>query len=66
MILTVTTQPGIVDAIGTCASTITINGRAYKFRGGWTAKLTWSSGDFTAELSDYCFDTRDDSGTGTV
>lgn len=66
MILTVTTQPGIVDAIGTCASTITINGRAYKFRGGWTAKLTWSSGDFVAELSDYCFDTRDDSGTGTV
>jgi len=66
MILTVTTEPGIVDAIGSCAGTITINGRAYKFRGGWTAKLTWSSGDFTAELRDYCFDYIDDSGTGTV
>ena len=66
MILKVTTQPGIVTAIGSCASTITINARVYKFRGDWTAKLTWSSGDFTAELSDYCFDVRDDSGTGTV
>jgi hypothetical protein len=66
MILTVTTDPGIVDAIGSCAGTITINGRAYKFRGSWTARLTWSSGDFTAELRDYCFDYVDDSGTGTV
>jgi hypothetical protein len=67
MELTVTTQPGIVVAIGSCKATLTLDGsRTYRFRGYWTAKLTWSSGTFVAGLTDYCFETRDDSGTGTV
>jgi len=67
MILTVSSQPGVVGALGSCAMTMTIDGnRTYRFRGGWSAKLTWTSGKFVADLTYSCFTSRDDSGTGSV
>jgi len=55
MKLTVPTTAGEIDAAGTCAFTMTVDGsRKYNFAGTWTATLTWSNGDFGADVTVDC------------
>lgn len=55
MKLTVTTTNDVVDAAGTCAFTMTVDGsHTYRFAGTWTATLTWSGNDFGTDLVADC------------
>jgi hypothetical protein len=52
MNLAVPADPGILDAFGDCAVTMTVDGTTkYDFDGGWTATLTWLGPGFIANLT---------------
>jgi hypothetical protein len=56
MNLNVPADPGILDAFGECAVTMTVDGVKYYFDGGWTATLETSNGGFVALLTyEDCF-----------
>lgn len=56
MKLVVPTDPGTVNASGTCAVTVTFDGSSnYNLVGPWTATLTLNGGGFTADLSTNCW-----------
>jgi hypothetical protein len=49
--LVVTDTNGQVNASGTCGITLTLDGtRNYRFKGTWTATLTWQTSGFVADL----------------
>ena len=59
MVLVVTNDPGIVNASGTCNQTLTVDGsKTYRFKGTWTATLTWGSSGFVADLVYDCVTAR--------
>ena len=59
MVLVVTNDPGIVNASGTCNQTLTVDGsKTYRFKGTWTATLTWGSSGFVSDLVYDCVTAR--------
>ena len=59
MKLTVSSTSGQVDASGTCAMKMTVDGsHVYHFTGTWSGKLTWANGAFNSDLTISCDDAR--------
>lgn len=59
MKLTITTTTGEVDASGTCAATMTVDGnRTYHFAGTWTGVLTVQSFSFGSHVLEDCIQAR--------
>jgi len=59
MKLTVSTTSGKVDASGTCALKMTVDGsHVYHFTGTWSGTLTWQGGSFNSDLTISCDDAR--------
>ena len=55
MKLVVSTTSGTVDASGTCAMKLTVDGnRTYNFVGDWKGTLTWASGAFDSDITINC------------
>ena len=61
MKLTVEKDGGLVYATGTCAVTMTVSGygaHTYRFKGTWSADLTWTGSSFTATVYPNCEDKK--------
>ena len=59
MKLTVPTDIGKVDASGTCAMKLTVDGtKTYNFAGAWTGTLTWTAGAFNSDVIINCDTSR--------
>ena len=55
MVLVITSDSGKATASGSCGMTLTVDGsKTYKFKGSWTANLTWASGAFTSDVTENC------------
>jgi len=61
MKLTVEKDGGLLYATGSCAVTMTVSGygaHTYKFKGTWSANLTWTGAAFTADVYPNCEDKK--------
>jgi hypothetical protein len=59
IVLMVANEANIVNTSGSCGMTLTVDGsKKYRFKGTWTAKLTWTSSGFVADLIDDCIQAK--------
>ncbi len=55
MKLVVSNDKGVVNASGACSFTLTLDGRRnYRFKGTWSATLTWQTSGFVADMTWDC------------